>query len=55
MANKRGADQGFAIKGTGASAKELFPEKLGNASKELFADKVERRGRRRQKAEDLFF
>lgn len=53
-ANKRGADQGFAIKGTSASAKELFPEKFGNAGKELFADKVEGRGRRRQKAEDLF-
>ncbi|KAK1770487.1 hypothetical protein QBC33DRAFT_555965 [Phialemonium atrogriseum] len=55
LANKRGADQGFAIKGTGPSAKELFPEKFGNnATKELFADKLENRGRRRQKAEDSF-
>lgn len=52
MANRKGGDQGFAIKGT--SAKELFPEKLGNAGKELFADKMESRGRRRQKAEDMF-
>ena len=40
-----------AIKGTGGpTAKELFPEKFGNAGKELF----EGRGKRRQRAEDLF-
>ena len=54
LANKRGEDQGIAIKGTGANARELFPEKFGNAGKELFADKLDRRSRRRQKAEDLF-
>ena len=55
IASKRGSDQGIAIKGTGATVKELFPEKFGNASKELFAEKIEGRGRRRQKAEDMFY
>ncbi|KAK3378317.1 hypothetical protein B0H63DRAFT_244382 [Podospora didyma] len=60
LANKRGADQGFAIKGTGATVKELFPDRFlsgatGNAGKELFAEKLEGRGRRRQKAEDSFY
>lgn len=43
---------GFMIKGS-ASAKELFPDKLGgtNAGKELFDSN---RSKRRQKAEDLF-
>ncbi|KAK7749870.1 hypothetical protein SLS53_000452 [Cytospora paraplurivora] len=47
--------QGISIKGS--SVKELFPEKVGsnsNAGKELFANKIEGRGRRRQRAEDLF-
>lgn len=47
--------QGIAIKGN--SVKELFPDKVGsnsNAGKELFANKIEGRGRRRQRAEDLF-
>jgi len=36
--------------------KELFPDKFsGNTGKELFAEKLEGRGRRRQKAEDLFY
>jgi hypothetical protein len=49
-------DQGLAIKGTGTTVKELFPEKFsGNKGKELFAEKLEGRGRRRQKAEDLFY
>ncbi|KAG8159048.1 hypothetical protein KVR01_011491 [Diaporthe batatas] len=50
------ASQGISIKGA-AGKKELFPEKLGggNAGKELFAGKLEGRGRRRQKAEDLYF
>ncbi|KAK3684944.1 hypothetical protein B0T22DRAFT_204033 [Podospora appendiculata] len=55
IANKRSNDLGFAIKGTGTTAKELFPDRFntaGNAGKELFADKLEGRGRRRQKAED---
>ena len=29
--------------------------KFGNAGKELFAEKIEGRGRRRQKAEDMFY
>ncbi len=44
----------MAIKGTGPTVKELFPEKFGNGSKELFAEKLDGRGRRRQRAEDLF-
>ncbi|AEO56143.1 hypothetical protein MYCTH_2300713 [Thermothelomyces thermophilus ATCC 42464] len=55
MANKRSDDQGIAIKGTGPTVRELFPEKFGtNAGKELFAEKLEGRGKRRQKAEDMF-
>lgn len=51
------AQQGISIKGS-ANKKELFPQKLGgsvNSGKELFAGKLEGRGRRRQKAEDLYF
>lgn len=55
MASQRGSDQGIAIKGTGPTVKELFPEKFGNASKELFAEKIEGRSRRRQRAEDSFY
>lgn len=56
MANKRGDDQGIAIKGTGPTVRELFPDKFGtNAGKELFAEKLEGRGKRRQKAEDMFY
>ncbi|KAK0652888.1 hypothetical protein B0T16DRAFT_406980 [Cercophora newfieldiana] len=56
LATRRG-DQGLAIKGTGTTVKELFPDKFnsGNAGKELFAEKLEGRGRRRQKAEDMFY
>lgn len=47
--------QGFNIKGA-AKVKELFPATLGdNAGKELFSERLEGRGRRRQKAEDLFY
>ncbi|KAI0598113.1 hypothetical protein F4775DRAFT_556561, partial [Biscogniauxia sp. FL1348] len=55
-ANRRSSNQGFAIKGVaGKSAKELFPDKFGsNAGKELFADGLEGRSRRRQRAGDLF-
>ncbi|KAI1414235.1 hypothetical protein F5Y13DRAFT_18597 [Hypoxylon sp. FL1857] len=55
-ASQRSIDQGFAIKGSaGKSAKELFPDKLGiNSGKELFADRLEGRSRRRQRAGDLF-
>jgi hypothetical protein len=53
MAAQGGPETGYAIKGRG-TAKELFPELVGNAGKELFADRLEGRGRRRQRAEDLF-
>ncbi|KAK1978129.1 hypothetical protein LZ30DRAFT_784397 [Colletotrichum cereale] len=56
-AEKQGVNTGFTIKGAaGANVKELFPDRfgVGNTGKELFADKLEGRGRRRQKAEDLF-
>jgi hypothetical protein len=45
----------FAIKGAAQenAAKELFPH--DNAGKELFEARLEGRGRRRQKAEDLFY
>jgi hypothetical protein len=58
MARERAAGQGLAIKGAAANttATELFPSKFGsNVGKELFADKLEGRGRRRQKAEDMFY
>ncbi|KAL2074401.1 hypothetical protein VTL71DRAFT_8179 [Oculimacula yallundae] len=47
--------QVFNIKGA-ARVKELFPATLGdNSGKELFSGKLEGRGARRQKAEDLFY
>jgi hypothetical protein len=55
-ASKAPATQGFSIKGaaSGGQVKELFPAHFGdNAGKELFG--LEGRGRRRQKAEDLFY
>jgi hypothetical protein len=67
LANRNGASgsgsgsgsgdrQGIAIKGRGATVKELFPDKFGNnAAKELFAEKLEGRGQRRQRAEDMFY
>ncbi|KAF4462027.1 hypothetical protein FALBO_11183 [Fusarium albosuccineum] len=55
MASQQGSGgEGFTIKGAaGASARELFPSKLGgsNAGKELFGGG---RSKQRQKAEDLF-
>jgi hypothetical protein len=50
--------QSFNIKGAalGPRVKELFPSKFGdNAGKELFSERLEGRGGRRQKAEDLFY
>ncbi|TVY85546.1 Uncharacterized protein LSUE1_G000075 [Lachnellula suecica] len=50
--------QGFSIKGaaSGGQVKELFPSHFGeNSGKELFSERLEGRGRRRQKAEDLFY
>lgn len=59
LAAKRATDQGLSIKGIGGTtAKELFPDKFGtggNRGKELFEEKLEGRGKRRQKAEDLFY
>ncbi|KAI1771783.1 hypothetical protein F4818DRAFT_444779 [Hypoxylon cercidicola] len=54
-ASQKNTGQGFAIKGSaGKSAKELFPDKLGAARKELFADGLEGRSRQRRRAGDLF-
>jgi hypothetical protein len=52
---KASAVHDFAIKGMapGSSVKELFPAHT-NVGKELFSDRLEGRGQRRQKAEDLF-
>lgn len=50
--------QSFNIKGAamGPRVKELFPSKFGeNAGKELFSERLEGRGGRRKKAEDLFY
>ncbi|OJD11957.1 hypothetical protein AJ78_07376 [Emergomyces pasteurianus Ep9510] len=50
----RGASQGISIKGA-ASVRELFPSKYsGNEGKELFSDKLQGRGGRRRRAEDMF-
>ena len=63
--NIRGAsreqNQGLSIRGGAAvnaigTIKELFPGKAaGNAGKELFAEKVEGRGGRRNRAADMFY
>ena len=34
--------------------KELFPNKMSNVGKELFAEKIKGRGGRRNRAEDMF-
>ncbi|QSS56830.1 DUF2414 superfamily domain-containing protein [Histoplasma capsulatum var. duboisii H88] len=50
----RGTSQGISIKGA-ASVRELFPSKYNsNEGKELFSDKLQGRGGRRRKAEDMF-
>lgn len=50
---------GFSIKGLatpGQGPKELFPAKSSlNSGKELFADRLDGRGGRRQRAEDMFY
>ena len=53
-AARTSATHDFAIKGAAADGgvRELFPS--GNAGKELFSERLEGRGLRRQKAEDLF-
>ncbi|KAL8643375.1 MAG: hypothetical protein Q9228_000008 [Teloschistes exilis] len=62
--NIRGAsmqqDSGIAIFGTATKSHigtihELFPSKVGNSGKELFAEKLQGRGLRRNKAEDMFY
>lgn len=51
---KGGASKGISIKGA-ASVRELFPSKYNdNEGKELFSDKLEGRGGRRRRAEDMF-
>ena len=59
----RGASQqpgtGFSIRGAANPShdgivKELFPTKAGNSGKELFAEKLQGRGGRRNRAEDMF-
>ena len=55
----REQNQGFSIRGGATvnaigTTKELFPTKA-NEGKELFADKIEGRGGRRNRAEDMFF
>ncbi|KZF25000.1 hypothetical protein L228DRAFT_258484 [Xylona heveae TC161] len=59
-AAKQQQDPGMSIRGAAvvpapSHATELFPRKLGgNSNRELFADKLEGRGGRRQRAEDMF-
>lgn len=51
----RGYANGASIKGNAQAVKELFPSKYNNnAGKELFSDKLEGRGGRRRRAEDMF-
>lgn len=67
QSNIRDGSGMLSIKGTAKSVRELFPDKFNssggnnrsnstsdNAGKELFSDRLEGRGRRRQKAGDLF-
>lgn len=60
----RGQASGLSVKGAAVpTARELFPMKAGgaggggagNMGKELFAEKIEGRGRNRRKAEDMFY
>ncbi|KAM0799371.1 hypothetical protein BDR22DRAFT_856501 [Usnea florida] len=57
----RADNQGFSIRGGAAvkaigTIKELFPGKAAsNSGKELFAERIEGRGARRNRAEDLFY
>jgi hypothetical protein len=49
------AIRGHAVKGNTQVVKELFPDKYNaNAGKELFSNKLEGRGGRRRRAEDMF-
>lgn len=56
--NNTSGNNGISIRGAANSAnalKELFPSKYNpNAGKELFSDKLEGRGGRRKRAEDMF-
>lgn len=60
----RGQASGLSVKGAAVpTARELFPMKAGgaggggaaNLGKELFAEKIEGRGRNRRKAEEMFY
>lgn len=57
---KQQQDMGISIRGvaagtsTNSKIKELFPGKAGNAGKELFTEKLQGRGGRRNKASDMF-
>ncbi|KAL8847028.1 MAG: hypothetical protein Q9221_007913 [Calogaya cf. arnoldii] len=58
-ASKR-QETGVSIRGAAGGAlaettRELFPSKMGNVGKELFAEKLQGRGLRRRKAEDMFY
>ncbi|KAL8812498.1 MAG: hypothetical protein Q9223_000090 [Gallowayella weberi] len=55
----RHQSSGVSIRGAAAASqaetnRELFPTKMGNLGKELFAEKLQGRGLRRNKAEDMF-
>ena len=51
-------DSGISIVGAAnthvATLRELFPCKMSNSGKELFKEKIQGRGLRRNKAEDMF-
>lgn len=58
-ASKR-QESGVSIRGAAGGSladtkRELFPSKIGNVGKELFAEKLQGRGLRRKKAEDMFY
>ncbi|KAL8738621.1 MAG: hypothetical protein Q9181_000617 [Wetmoreana brouardii] len=53
-------DSGISIVGAAKNShvgtiRELFPSKTGNSGKELFAEKLQGRGLKRNKAEDMFY
>ncbi|KAL8694967.1 MAG: hypothetical protein Q9218_000439 [Villophora microphyllina] len=53
-------DSGIAIFGAASkphvgTIQELFPNRIGNSGKELFAEKLHGRGLKRNKAEDMFY
>ncbi|KAL9043006.1 MAG: hypothetical protein Q9180_000178 [Flavoplaca navasiana] len=55
-----GQESGVSIRGAAGGTlleadQELFSRKMGNVGKELFAEKLQGRGLRRKKAEDMFY